>query len=96
MRFFIGLLLVAGFLAAGVAGLIGFARVYAAEGLSEDAGAALFIGGMLTLIGLLMLYGVIKTRRRQRAIDTDQATAMGMAHWMTMDHSGDGGDVGGD
>lgn len=96
MRFFIALVLVAGFLGGGGATLIAFLDVYAREGMTEDAGAALFISGMLLFIGFLLLAGAIRSRRRQKAIDANQMAATGFAHWMTMDHGDGGGDYGGD
>ncbi|MBO6890725.1 MAG: hypothetical protein JJ866_02180 [Roseibium sp.] len=95
MRFLLGLILTCGFLLSGGAVMVAFFEVYASEGMSEDAGAALFIGGMLLFIGILMLFAVFKSRRRRQRFDAEQATAKGMAHWMAMDHSGDSGDFDG-
>lgn len=96
MRFLIGLVISLGFLLVGFVILGAGLETISAKGMTEDAIAALVIGGGLTVVGAVVFWAANGARRKrkagQKADYTDaSATVLGMT--MVSD-SFDDGDVG--
>jgi hypothetical protein len=96
MRFIIGLGLALGFLTGGLVPIAGGFSMMSRGVTGDDVLAAFFIGGMLELIGLLILYAVFKTRRNRRGAHDDLTAGIMMATILSTTLNDDGPDGGGD
>ena len=90
MRFVIGLVLAFGFLLGGLVPIAGGFDMMTHGVTGDDVLAAFFIGGMLELIGVLILYAVIKARGRRKQSDEGMAggTTMGLMIASSLDDAG--------
>lgn len=84
MRFFIGIVLALGFLLTGIVILGAGFEMMSSKGATEDAMAALIIGGLLSLIGITIFFAARGAHRKRKAgqkADPSEAgaTIMGMA-----------------
>ena len=84
MRFFIGMILALGFLLAGVIVFFVAVRLALEQGLVDDTYAALFVSGMLMLIGVVFLSAVVRSRKKRASIDAAQISAVTTAHMLNL------------
>ncbi len=75
MRFFIGMVLALGFIGAGVFPVVGGFSMIERGVTGDDIYAAFIIGGVLIFVGLLIMWMVIKSRKKRSAIDPAELTA---------------------
>ncbi len=95
-RRFVGYALAAGFLLSGAV-VIGAGTSHGLErGDQDDVYAALFMGGCLVLIGVLIFWGARRSAKRMKQAWNDgMLDGVMLAHMMNMgDDFGDGGDSG--
>ena len=92
MRKLIVLILAALFCAAGPIIAIAGIRFGLAHDSRDDIWAAAFMGGMLTLIGVVLFFVAAKAGKGRADLGT--ITAVGMAHMINMNDGAD--DIGGD
>ena len=84
MRYFIGIVLALGFLLVGIVILGAGFEMISTKGATEDAMAALIIGGLLSLVGTMIFFagrGAHHKRKAGKKADPTEAgaTIMGMA-----------------
>ena len=87
-RQILGYALALGFCVAGLVVSAAGIRFGLSKNDFEDVAAAAFIGGMLLLIGIILVFAVRKAARRRAALDKDMLTGVTMAHMLNMDDSG--------
>ena len=94
MRFILGLLLGLAFAAGGIIGFIAAFDMTNRGITGDDVYAALFLGGILLLIGILIIWAAFITRKRAMNIDPEEISAQTRAMRMGMDFGDDGGGFG--
>lgn len=93
MRFVIGVVLSLGFLLFGLLILGAGFDTLSAKGMTEDAIAALVIGGLLSVVGIIIFFVALGARKKRKAgkkanYDEAGATIVGMS--MVSDSFDDG------
>lgn len=91
MRFIIGVILALCFIVGGLVPIAGGFSMMSRGVTGDDILAAFFIDGMLELIGLIMLWAVIKSRKKKTDIDTGALTGT-LTGIMIGSEAGDYGD----
>lgn len=98
MRFIIGLIIALGFILGGLVPFAGGFSMMSRGVTGDDVLAAFFIGGMLELIGVLILFAVFRTRHNRHGDKDDLTAGIMMATIMSStlndDSPADSGDYG--
>lgn len=84
MRFLLGLILSLGFLLFGLVTLGAGLEIMGAKGVTDDAIAALLVGGLLSIVGVIIFVISNKARKRRKAgkkadYSEASATILGMS-----------------